>query len=127
MGRGTVQKGTMRRTAGPWRLCISGRRDLRCRVSWLSLHHDRCPGVTETDGESFEASEEECAKQCFISKNSCTSFSTRPGKNDKKDLCLLDTVFENQVILDLGPIYNANFRFLTPWSRKLLGTTTSLM
>ena len=83
--------------------------------------------MTETDGETFEASEEECAKKCYISKNSCTSFSTRPGKDGKKDLCLLDTVFENQVILDLGPIYNEYFRFLTPWSRKLLGTTTSLM
>ena len=27
----------------------------------------------------------------------CNSFSTRPGKEGKKDLCVLDTIFENQV------------------------------
>ena len=27
----------------------------------------------------------------------CTSFSTRPGKEGKKDLCLLNTIFEHQL------------------------------
>jgi hypothetical protein len=47
--------------------------------------------------ETFDASEEECAKACYYSKRCCMSFSTRPGKEGKKDLCLLDTIFENQV------------------------------
>ena len=55
-------------------------------------------GVTAESGvETTEANEEECAKLCYYSKKCCQSFSMRPGKDGKKDLCLLSSVFENQV------------------------------
>jgi hypothetical protein len=56
-------------------------------------------GVTALPAEETTlATEEECAKLCYYSKQCCNSFSSRPGRRGMKDLCLLGTVFKNQVI-----------------------------
>jgi len=81
--------------------CGGGEDERDCRrIASLFAKEEgfRLQGVTEpTVEETFDASEEECAKACYYSKRCCTSFSTRPGKDGRKDRCLLSTIFENQV------------------------------
>ena len=81
--------------------CPGGEDERECRrIASLFSKEDgwKQEGKTiNSEEETSVASEEECAHLCYYSKKCCESFSTRPGKEGKKDICLLSTVFENQV------------------------------
>ena len=83
---------------------LAERMDTNCKVCGGQQgedgNDDDFTGIVNiAEDVTVEASEEECAQLCYNSKKCCNSFSTRPGKDGKKDLCLLNTIFENQVLL----------------------------